>query len=432
MGSWFSSTKNDNTTNKNSKNTINNNSPKPASYSFFSKPPNFAILFGKNSREKLMDKYDVYNNNLNGNNFAQVFIHKIVNDPNLTLKDKLNQLSYFSSVLQSLKFKSMSKNKLNGVKKAHEIVFDNYEKYRKQISNAIKKLQNQNKKTNANKGANSGVSAATSQNANKGANSGVSAATSQNANKGANSGVSAATSQNVNKGANSGVSAATSQNANKATNSGTSVAVAQNSIKNTSAAAKQNSIREDNSFDIDKKISDENMNDLQNQINFLMIASTSNYFSHSRKSNNGSKIVSKKYLNFIKFLLLFKKIMNNKKSFKSDAIDKKIDQLLRNCTQNPFVFSNDKCKSEKIELQNGTVQFELLPKHELNLNANMYPELFNSDTKFQELLQIEMKTDEEFNKLKDEFNKMLDIYYRMFNVREGSRVKILSANQADT
>ena len=73
--------------------------------SWFSKPPNFAILFGTNSRKKFMDKYEVYNNNLNGNNFAQVFIHKIVNDPNLPLKEKLYQLSYFSTVLQSLKFK---------------------------------------------------------------------------------------------------------------------------------------------------------------------------------------------------------------------------------------------------------------------------------------------------------------------------------------
>ncbi len=135
---------------------------------------------------------------------------------------------------------------------------------------------------------------------------------------------------NANKGANSGTSADTSQNANKC------------AIKNTNAAAKQNSIREDNSFDIDKKISDENMNELQKQINFLMVLSSSN------------------------------------------------------CAQSEFVSSNDKCKSEKIELQNGKYQFELLPKHELNLNANMYPELFNSDTKFQELLQIELKTDEEF------------------------------------
>ena len=104
MGSWFSSTKSDNITNKNSKNTINNsnNSPKPASYSFFSEPPNFAILFGRNAAEKLMEKYSVYNKNLNGNNFAQVIIHKIVNDPNLPLKDKLYQLSYFSTVFQSL------------------------------------------------------------------------------------------------------------------------------------------------------------------------------------------------------------------------------------------------------------------------------------------------------------------------------------------
>lgn len=98
MGSWFSSTKSNNTTNKNSKNTNNSNKPpKTPSYSLLSKPPNFSILFGSNAAEKLMEKYSVYNKNLNGNNFAQVFIYKIVNDSNLSLKEKINQLSYFSS-----------------------------------------------------------------------------------------------------------------------------------------------------------------------------------------------------------------------------------------------------------------------------------------------------------------------------------------------
>ena len=159
--------------------------------SWFSKPPNFAILFGTNSRKKFMDKYEVYNNNLNGNNFAQVFIHKIVNDPNLPLKEKLYQLSYFSTVLQSLKFKRMSKNTISGVKKAHEIVFDNYQKYDKQISNAINKLQNQNKKPNANQVANSG--------ANSGASSVASAATSQNANPVTNQNAYQAANKNANQ-----------------------------------------------------------------------------------------------------------------------------------------------------------------------------------------------------------------------------------------
>ena len=138
-----------------------------------------------------MDKYEVYNNNLNGNNFAQVFIHKIVNDPNLPLKEKISQLRYFSSALLNIKLKIMSKNILNGVKKAHEIVIDNYEKYRKQISNAINKLQNQNKKPNANQVANSG--------ANSGASSVASAATSQNANPVTNQNAYQAANKNANQ-----------------------------------------------------------------------------------------------------------------------------------------------------------------------------------------------------------------------------------------
>jgi hypothetical protein len=188
MGSWFSST-NSSTNNSINKNT-NNNSPKPASYSFLSKPPNFAILFGSNAAEKLMEKYYVYNKNLNGNNFAQVFIHKILNDSNLQLQEKISQLNYFKDVISTLKFKQMTKNKLNGVKKAHEIIFDNYDKYNKQIDNAILKLQNQNKKPNVTQ--NSSASEATGQNANQiskkntranfNQNSSVSTATGQNAN----------------------------------------------------------------------------------------------------------------------------------------------------------------------------------------------------------------------------------------------------------
>jgi hypothetical protein len=85
----------------------------------------------------------------------------------------------------------MSKNILNGVKKAHEIVIDNYEKYRKQISNAINKLQNQNKKPNANQVANSG--------ANSGASSVASAATSQNANPVTNQNAYQAANKNANQ-----------------------------------------------------------------------------------------------------------------------------------------------------------------------------------------------------------------------------------------
>ena len=147
MGGLFSSSekKNKNTTNNNNKNL------KPASYSIFSKPPDFAIILGGNSAERFMGKYSVFDKNLDKDNFAQVFINKIVKDENLSLDDKIKELSYLSMVLDRVKQKNRSKNMIDGVKKALDIIKDNYQKYDKEVTEAIKTLQEEKKNKNKNK-----------------------------------------------------------------------------------------------------------------------------------------------------------------------------------------------------------------------------------------------------------------------------------------
>ena len=138
------------------------------------------------------------------------------------------------------------------------------------------------------------------------------------------------------------------------------------------------------------------------------------YFS----GKNGEEILNK-YLDFIKFLLLFKKIMKNKYIYKDSSIDSLIKQYLRECSFKEAINENvnerlKKCKSSKTKLNSGSWKYELI----------------NSDPEFIELLQDGWKNDEEFNKLRDEFNTMLDKYYTIFKVPEDERVKLLSANQS--
>jgi hypothetical protein len=166
-----------------------------------------------------------------------------------------------------------------------------------------------------------------------------------------------------------------------------------------------------------KKITNENMKKIESKIQyFITRASRIKYFSNE----NGDEIL-KKYLDFIKFLLLFKKIMKNKYKYKdySSSIDRSIRQYLRECSFKEAINENvnerlKKCKSSKTQLNSGNWKYELI----------------NSDPEFIELLKDGWKNDEEFNKLRDEFNTMLDKYYDIFKVSEGERVKLLSANKS--
>jgi hypothetical protein len=166
-----------------------------------------------------------------------------------------------------------------------------------------------------------------------------------------------------------------------------------------------------------KKIENENMKKIESKIQyFINRALRLKYFS----DENGNKIL-KKYLDFIKFLLLFKKIMKNKYIYKdySSSIDSLIKQYLRECSLKEAINESvnerlKKCKSSKTQLNSGSWKYELI----------------NSDPEFIELLQDGWKNDEEFNKLRDEFNTMLDKYYTIFKVPEDERVKLLSANQS--
>jgi hypothetical protein len=164
-----------------------------------------------------------------------------------------------------------------------------------------------------------------------------------------------------------------------------------------------------------KKIEDENMKKIESKIHYFNNRILKlRYFS----GENGEEILNK-YLDFIKLLLLFKKIMKNKYIYKDSSIDSLIKKYIRECSFKEAINESEnerlkKCKSSKTQLNSGSWKYELI----------------NTDPEFAELLQDGWKNDEEFNKLRDKFNTMLDKYYTIFKVPEDERVKILSANSA--
>ena len=93
-----------------------------------------------------------------------------------------------------------------------------------------------------------------------------------------------------------------------------------------------------------KKIEDENMNKIASKIKYFIdeaLKSDSDYFSSKNSGdnkNNKEKEVLKKYLDFIKFLLLFEKIMKNKIKFEANfSIRGLIKRLLKSCDSNILI-----------------------------------------------------------------------------------------------
>jgi hypothetical protein len=139
------------------------------------------------------------------------------------------------------------------------------------------------------------------------------------------------------------------------------------------------------------------------------------FFSFSEKNGNKTvKTIQQKFLDFIKFLLLFKKIIKDKNKTISSTIDEFIKEYLKRCgtskdekegySMNETAEDlRERCKSEKTIGDYGRSIYKLINFDKQN-NQN------NVDKEFKELLKIEWKNDE-FNKLKDEFNSMLKYYY---------------------
>ena len=74
MGNWGSTIKQNNGS--------KNNGSKKSKYWIFSNIPNFRQILRKNT-EIFMDPYKINNEDLDENNFAKLFIYRIVNDINL-------------------------------------------------------------------------------------------------------------------------------------------------------------------------------------------------------------------------------------------------------------------------------------------------------------------------------------------------------------
>ena len=193
MGNWFSSIKNNiieppkpaNNTNKSNKNY--SKPPKKPTY-IFSAAPNFRGLLlrkGKDPnglmKELMVNKYEIFNKNLNKDNFAEVFIYNIMNDKEIDVITKIEKLKNFSSSIGFESKQFPNSNSSKGIKNAAFIIRENYNtKYKNQIQSAIDKLEKELKKsqnlntTSQNLNTTSQNSNTKSQNLNK---------TSQNSNK---------------------------------------------------------------------------------------------------------------------------------------------------------------------------------------------------------------------------------------------------------
>jgi hypothetical protein len=154
-----------------------------------------------------------------------------------------------------------------------------------------------------------------------------------------------------------------------------------------------------------KKITNENMNKIESKIQiFVKKADQIKYFG----SGTNDEIL-KKYLDFIKFLLLFKKIMKNKNkySFYDGTIDRLYKKYLKSCSLNELINENkikrlEKCKSSETQ----------------NNKGNWNYEISSSNTELLQLLEDGWKNDKDFGDLKNKFNEMLNEYYGIFNVEE--------------
>ena len=154
------------------------------------------------------------------------------------------------------------------------------------------------------------------------------------------------------------------------------------------------------------------------------------YFDFPEKNNNNKnkivKTIQQKFLDFIKFLLLFKKIIKDKNTTISSTIDGFIKEYLRRCgtskdEKEGYSMNGNaeelskRCKSKKT-VEYGRSIYELIN----------FDNQDNVDREFKKLLEIGWKNDEEFNKLRVEFNLMLNKYYNFLDKKgKGITDKVL-------
>ena len=230
MGSWGSKPNKKNESN----NLLKNNVPKKPKYNFFSKPPNFWFVFnfglsrnrktGNTGDKNLMTRYKIFNEDLDKDNLAQVFISKIMKEQDT--EEQIKVLYDLGWRLKEIRGHEVSKNTQPEIKKAIEIIRDNYKKYEIQINKKIAEL-------NAKKIANS--TGTTTASANSAANS--TGTTAAPANSAVNS-TGATAAPAVNSAANS--TGATAAPVNSAANSALTTTTTVNSTLPTKLSNKNN------------------------------------------------------------------------------------------------------------------------------------------------------------------------------------------------
>ena len=150
MGSWGSKPNKKNENNK----LLKKNVPKKPKYNFFSKPPDFWFVFNfglshngkiRNTDKNLMTRYKIFDEDLDKDNLAQVFISKIMTEPNT--EEQIKVLYDLERRLGRIRSQEVNKNTKPEIKKAIIIIRDNYKKYETQINEKIAEL---NAKTIAN------------------------------------------------------------------------------------------------------------------------------------------------------------------------------------------------------------------------------------------------------------------------------------------
>ena len=124
MGSWGSKPSKKNENNK----LLKNNVPKKPKYNFFSKPPDFWFVFNfglshngkiRNTDKNLMTRYKIFDEDLDKDNLAQVFISKIMTEPNT--EEQIKVLYDLERRLKEIRSQEVSKNTNPEIKKAINI-----------------------------------------------------------------------------------------------------------------------------------------------------------------------------------------------------------------------------------------------------------------------------------------------------------------------
>ena len=154
MGNLFSSSTFNNSKKQTKLNNRSNNitksyaKPKSARY-FLSKAPLFSNLFGDNENYNIFSIYGVNNEDLDENNFAKTFIHKILSQNIKNLDQKIKELQKLKSSIEAVRFKDLLKD--SPTYSARMIIINNMKKYQTEINEVIEKLNLQKTK---NTGAN--------------------------------------------------------------------------------------------------------------------------------------------------------------------------------------------------------------------------------------------------------------------------------------